>query len=186
MKGSLSAFPAEQTVGNDLKDRRTQGKDHYGNAQSGQNFYKSQIFPAMPGAAQNVVRPGLIFTAKNRRRYHNAQKHHRKQEKAFVFRHVRAVSRIKIKGHFHFFIHFRRDFLRRRIILLFQLHQIGKMGTTALIKSKRVLLRYLLIVRGQTALGIRHHLMQSRNQFGIRQNFAVPDILRKISVKITI
>ena len=136
--------------------------------------------------AQDIIRTGLVFTAKQRCRDQNAQEHEQKEIDAFILRHVGTVSRIKVKGHFHFFIHPAGNLLRSRIVFLFQPHQVWKMGTAALVKSEGIFLCDLRIVRREAAFRIRHDLMQSRDQFGVRQDFTVPDILREISVKIAV
>ena len=136
--------------------------------------------------AQNVVRARLVFAAKKRRRYHDAQKHQQEQIQAFIFRHVRSISRIKVKGHFHLFIHSGGNPLRIRILFMFKPHQVRQMGTAFFIKSISVSFGDFQIVRRKAAFRIRHDFMQSRDQFRIGQYLAVPDILRKISIEIPV
>jgi len=104
----------------------------------------------------------------------------------FIFRHIGSISGIKVKRHFHLFIHLRRGLLRIRILFLLQFHQIGQMRTAMLVKGERILFGNFRIFRCKAALRIRHNLVQSRDQLRIWQNFTVPYILWKIAIKVSV
>ena len=164
LHGGLPAFPAEQTVGNQLEDDHAGNKGSDPDAQGSEDLDQGKPPAAVSGAAQNIVCAGLVFTAKKRRGDHHAKEHEQEEAEPFVFGHIAAVAGIVVKRRSDLFIHLYRCLLCRRIVFLFQLHQVGNVAPAAVIECQCVVGGDVRIFRRHAAYRIGHGFSESHHQ----------------------